>query len=89
MTQLTDYTRTFFRRKYNVMVERLRIRLHRRKQEARESVHEYFTALKQIAANCRFEPNEYGSRLRDVSGVRDESMPQKFYEKEDLLTQTL
>ena len=42
MTQLTDYTWTFFRRKYNVMVER--VRLHRRKQETGESVQEYLTA---------------------------------------------
>ena len=38
-----------------------------------KSVKEYLTALKQIIDNCRFEPNEYGSRLRDVfvSGIRD------------------
>lgn len=47
-------------------------------------------ALKQIAANCQFDPPEYTSQLRNVfvAGLRDDAMLQKFYEKEDFLSQT-
>ena len=87
--ELINHVRTFFRRTVNMMVER--VRLHRRQQQTEETVQEYMTALKQIAANCRFDPPEYSSRLRDVfvAGLRDEMMLQKFYENENLLSQTL
>ena len=60
-------------------------------QETRESVQEYLTAIKHVAANWPFMPNEYGSRLRDMFalGIRDDAMLQRFYEKDYLLTQTL
>ena len=71
------------------MVER--VQLHRRQQQQGELVQTYCVALKQIAANCQFSPGEYDNRLRDifVAGLCDDTMWQKFYEKDDLLTQSL
>jgi hypothetical protein len=89
VTELIEQTKIFFRRQCNAMVER--VRLHRRQQEPSETVQAYSDALKQIAANCRFESSEYDSRLRDifVAGLCKDDMLLKFYEKDDLLSQTL
>ena len=79
----------FFQRKCNAMVERLK--LHRRIQREEETVQEYAERLKRIATNCSFKAGEYEDRLKDifVAGLKDDSILQKMYEREDLLTQAL
>ena len=62
--------------------------MHRRQQQAEESVQSYADHLKQIVANCEFSNLEYQNHIRDVfiSGLSDEHMLQKLYEKENLLS---
>ena len=67
------------------------MKLHRRIQREEETLQEYAEVLKQIATSCSFKAGEYEDRLRDilVAGLKDDSILQKMYEKEDLLTQPL
>ena len=87
--QLIEKTQMFFQRKCNAIVDR--VKLHRRIQRKEEAVQEYAERLKRIATNCSFKAGEYEDRLRDifVAGLKDDSILQKMYEKEDLLTQPL
>ena len=64
LPELVEHIRSFFRQKYNPIIER--VRLHRRLQQAGKTLHLYLDALKRIAANCCFAPAEYHSRLRDI-----------------------
>ena len=89
LPELVEHTRSFFRQKYNTVVEQ--VRLHRHLQQTGETVHLYLDALKRVAANCCFAPAEYHSRLRDifVAGLCNDEMLQKFYERDNLLTTPL
>ena len=85
----TSTSNNLLQRKCNAIVEQ--VKLHRRIQREKEAVQEYAEGLKQIATNCSFKAGEYEDRLRDsfVAGLKDDSILQKMYEKEDLLTQPL
>ena len=87
--QLIEKTQMFFQRKCNAIVER--VKLHWRIQRKEEAPQEYAEGLKRIAMNCSFKAGEYEDRLRHifVAGLNDDSILQKMYEKEDLLTQPL
>ena len=87
--QLIEKNQMFFHRKCDAIVER--VKLHRRIQREEEAAQEYAEGLKRIATNCSFKAGEYEDRLRDifVAGLKDDSILQKMYEKEDLLTQPL
>ena len=89
LLELVEHTRSFFRQKYNTIMER--VRLHRRLQQTGETVHLHLDAWKRLAANCCFALAEYHSRLRDifVAGLRNDEMLQKFYERDNLLTTPL
>ena len=67
------------------------MKLHWRIQREEEAPQEYAEGLKRIVMNCSFKAGEYEDRLRDIfgAGLNDDSILQKMYEKEDLLTQPL
>ena len=48
LSELVEHTRSFFRQKYNTIMERVRL------QQTGETVHLYLDTLKRIAANCCF-----------------------------------
>ena len=83
--KLNQMVRSFFSRKVNVMIER--VRLHSRQQKQGEAVQLYFDGLKQTTAYCQFTAAEYDGRLRDifVAGLREDQKLKTFYEKVDLL----